>query len=190
MRARTIALLAAAALGLGACGDDSEDQAELPPAIPAGAETAPAPTTTTATTAARASGTGAKLKISKDLDSKPEIPKPSGEPPSKLVVQDVVKGTGRAAKVDDEVTVHYVGVTHSTGAEFDTSWKGPAEPVEFPLSQGQLIDGWVQGIPGMKVGGRRVLIIPPELGYGASGSPPSIGPDETLVFVIDLKKVA
>ena len=188
MRARTIALLATAAVGLGACGEDEDQNADLPPAIPAGAQTTPAETATE-TTAAPASSTGGRLKISKDLESKPEIPKPSGTPPSKLVVQDVVKGKGQAAKVDDQVTVHYVGVAHSTGEEFDTSWKGANEPVQFPLSQGQLIDGWVEGIPGMKVGGRRVLIIPPELGYGAQGSPPAIGPNETLVFVIDLKKV-
>ena len=189
MRGRTSALLATAAIGRGACGDDEGDgAADLPPAVPAGAETtADTATTPETTTAAPSSGTAGKLKISKDLDSKPEIPTPGGDPPSKLVVQDVVKGSGKAAKVDDQVTVHYVGVTYG-GKEFDASWNG-GEPVQFGLIQGQLIDGWVQGIPGMKVGGRRTLIIPPELGYGAEGSPPNIGPNETLVFVIDLKKV-
>jgi peptidylprolyl isomerase len=186
LRARTIALLAAAALGVSACGD-SEDNAELPPAVPAGAAETTATETTTTTTGAPAR-VGGKLKISKDRSAKPAIPKPSGAPPTKLVIQDVVKGSGRAAKVDDQVTVHYVGVTHSTGEEFDASWNG-GKPTQFALSKGQLINGWVEGIPGMKVGGRRVLIIPPELGYGAEGSPPSIGPNETLIFVIDLKKV-
>jgi peptidylprolyl isomerase len=188
LRARAIALLAAAALGVAACGD-SEDNAELPPAVPAGAgETTATETTSTTTTTRAPARAGGKLEISKDRGAKPAIPKPSGAPPTKLVVQDVVKGSGRTAKLDDQVTVHYVGVTHSTGEEFDASWNG-GKPAEFALSKGQLIDGWIEGIPGMKVGGRRLLIIPPELGYGAEGSPPSIGPNETLIFVIDLKKV-
>jgi peptidylprolyl isomerase len=186
LRARTIALLAAAVVGLGACGDD-EGETDLPAAVPANpAETTPAET---ATAPAAATTTGAtKRGISTDLSSKPAIPKPSGEPPTKLVVQDVVKGKGRTARVDDTVTVHYVGISRSTGEQFDASWDR-GDPLQFPLSKGQLIDGWVEGIPGMKVGGRRMLTIPPELAYGAEGRPPSIGPDETLVFVIDLKKV-
>ena len=191
MRARTIALLAAAALSVGACGEDEGDtDADLPAAIPANPATAttPAAPTQTATTAKPSASAGKSANISKDLSSKPEIAKASGDPPTKLVVKDIVKGTGKAAKVDDQVTVHYVGVSHSTGEEFDASWTG-GEPVQFALSQGQLIDGWVQGIPGMKVGGRRMLTIPADLAYGEQGSPPSIGPNETLVFVIDLKKV-
>ncbi len=188
-RALTICGLTTAALALGSCGED-EGLTDLPPAVPANpaTTTTPAARTQTATTKTPSSATGASGNISKDLSSKPEIPKPSGRPPTKLVVRDIVKGSGRAAKLDGSVTVHYVGVSYSTGQEFDASWNG-GEPVKFTLSQGQLIDGWIEGIPGMKVGGRRMLTIPPELGYGPAGSPPAIGPNETLVFVIDLKQV-
>lgn len=190
MRARTIALLAAAALGVGACGEDEGDT-DLPAAVPANpVETMPTETMTapaTTTTGDTKSG-DTKSGISTDLSSKPAIPKQSGTEPTKLVVRDVVKGRGRAAKLDDTVTVHYVGSSYATGQEFEASWDG-GKTAEFALTKGQLIDGWVEGIPGMKVGGRRMLIIPSELAYGAQGSPPSIGPNETLIFVIDLKKV-
>lgn len=186
MRARAIALLAATALAVGACGD-SEDDTDLPAAVPANpAETTP---TETMTAPATTTATGeTKSAISTDLSSKPVIPKPSGKAPTKLVVKDIVTGKGAAAKLDDTVTVHYVGSSYASGEEFEASWDS-GETAQFPLSKGQLIDGWVEGIPGMKVGGRRMLVIPSELAYGARGSPPSIGPDETLVFVIDLKKV-
>jgi peptidylprolyl isomerase len=102
------------------------------------------------------------------------------------VIHDLRVGTGAAATSDSTVTVQYVGVAWSTKKEFDESWdKGG--PVSFPLSQ--VVKGWQQGIPGMREGGRRELIIPPSLGYGAAGYPPDIGPNETLVFVIDLVKV-
>jgi FKBP-type peptidyl-prolyl cis-trans isomerase len=183
IRTLTICALAAVAFALGACGD-SEDNADLPAAVPAN----PAETTPTETMTAPATATGkTKSGISTDLSSKPTIPKQSGKEPTKLVVKDIVKGKGKAAKLDDRLTVHYVGSVFSSGEEFEASWDG-GETAQFPLSQGQLIDGWVQGIPGMKVGGRRMLVIPSELAYGASGSPPKIGPDEALVFVIDLKK--
>jgi peptidylprolyl isomerase len=179
VRALAIGGLTTAALALGACGNDEQDASTTP--AKATTPAAPSPTESAAPTAT--------LKISKDRTTKPVIPKPSGTPPTELVVQDVVKGRGRPARLDDTVTVHYVGVSHSTGAEFDASWNG-GEPVQFQLSRGQLIDGWIEGIPGMRVGGRRVLIIPPNLAYGPDGSPPSIGPSETLVFVIDLKNVS
>ena len=188
MRARAIALLAAAALVVGACGDDSNDDTNLPAAVPA----TPAETTPTATMTAPSStkATGrTKEGISTDVSSKPTIPKPTGQAPAKLVVKDIVKGKGKAAKLDDSITVHYVGSVFSSGEEFEASWDS-GETATFPLSKGQLIEGWVQGIPGMKVGGRRMLVIPSELAYGADGSPPKIGPNEPLVFVIDLKKVA
>ena len=178
MRARTIALLAAAAaVGVGACGDDKSDTASTP-AKPAAS--APA-TATSTTTPAKQSGS---LDISKDLSSKPKIPKPSGDPPTKLVVKDIVAGKGRAAKAGDNVVVHYVGVLFSTGEQFDSSWDS-GKPFPFVLGQGGVIKGWDQGVAGMKIGGRRLLIIPPDLAYGAQGQGP-IGPDETLVFVVDL----
>ena len=99
-----------------------------------------------------------------------------------------MKGKGPAAKKGDNVTVHYVGVTFSTGEEFDASWN-TGQPFSFPLGGGQVIQGWDKGIEGMRKGGRRKLTIPPELAYGAQGSPPAIGPNETLVFVIDMLEV-
>jgi peptidylprolyl isomerase len=175
------ALLAAAALGVAACGGKDEKAATTPP--PAATTAAPAPAAT-ATTPARP----AVASISKDRSKKPEIPQPAGAPPSKLVVRDIVKGKGRKAKVDDNVTVQYVGVSYSTGQQFDASWDS-GSPAQFALTEGQLIQGWIEGIPGMRVGGRRELVIPPDLGYGPNGNPPAIGPNETLVFVIDLLKI-
>ena len=124
----------------------------------------------------------AKLEISADLATKPEVPKPTGEPPAELVTDDVVTGEGKAARPGDHVTVHYVGVSHSTGKQFDSSWDR-GEPVEFPLAR--LIPGWQEGIPGMKVGGRRQLVVPPAQAYGAAGGGHRLS-GKTLVFVIDL----
>jgi peptidylprolyl isomerase len=119
--------------------------------------------------------------------TRPKVTVPACAPPSSLVVNDLERGTGAGAKSGDKVTVQYAGVGFNTGKEFDASWNR-GEPFEFQLGAGQVIPGWDKGVEGMKVGGRRELIIPPELAYGASGSPPSIGPNETLVFVVDLLK--
>ena len=126
-----------------------------------------------------------------DLATKPKIAKPTGDPPKELVAQDLVVGKGAEAKSGDQVSVQYVGNTFKDNKEFDTSWKGdkPGDPFQFQLGSGNVIQGWDQGVAGMKVGGRRKLIIPPDLAYGAQGSPPKIGANETLVFIIDLKKV-
>jgi peptidylprolyl isomerase len=115
---------------------------------------------------------------------KPKIEVPSGPAPKALEKNDLVLGTGREAKGGDEVTVHYVGVGYTSKKEFDASWGG--EPFSFTLGTGGVIPGWEYGIPGMKVGGRRELVIPGALAYGPEGSPPEIGPNETLIFVIDL----
>jgi peptidylprolyl isomerase len=120
--------------------------------------------------------------------TKPTVPVPKGAPPKKLVVKELEKGSGAEAKAGDEVTVQYVGVDYKNGKEFDSSWSRN-EPFSFGLGAGQVIPGWDKGVAGMKVGGRRELIIPPELAYGETGSPPTIGPNETLVFVIDLLEV-
>jgi peptidylprolyl isomerase len=117
--------------------------------------------------------------------TKPKITVPKGAPPKKLEIKEIEKGSGAEAKAGDEVTVQYVGVNYKNGQEFDSSWSRN-EPYSFPLGRGGVIPGWDQGIEGMKVGGRRELIIPPELAYGEAGYPPTIGPNETLVFVIDL----
>ncbi len=116
---------------------------------------------------------------------KPEVTVPEGPPPSKLETKDLQKGTGAVAKPGDQLAVNYVGVSYSTGKEFDNSFDR-GEPFPFELGAGMVIPGWDQGLEGMKVGGRRRLTIPAKLGYGAQGQPPTIKPNETLVFVIDL----
>ena len=127
--------------------------------------------------------------VSTDLKSKPTVPKARGAAPKELQGTDVVPGTGTAAKAGDKVTVQYVGTLFNGGKQFDTSWDKGRKPFQFTIGQGQVIQGWDQGIPGMKVGGRRVLVIPPDLAYGATGSPPTIPANAPLVFVVDLKKV-
>ena len=119
---------------------------------------------------------------------KPEIDFPGGEPPAELEITDIWEGDGRVASAGDRVTVHYVGVAHSTGEEFDASWNR-GEPLSFQLGAGQVIAGWDQGVQGMKVGGRRQLIIPPGLAYGDRGAGNRIAPGETLIFVCDLVSI-
>ena len=122
------------------------------------------------------------------MSEKPEVDFYEGPPPTELVVTDLIVGDGPEAVAGQNVSVHYVGVAHSTGEEFDASYnRGSA--FQFPLGGGRVIAGWDQGVQGMKVGGRRQLVIPPDLAYGPDGSPPTIGPNETLVFVIDLLSV-
>lgn len=116
---------------------------------------------------------------------KPAIGPIEGAPPPDLVVEDIVVGEGPEARPGQLVTVHYVGVSFSTGAEFDASWNRN-EPFTFSLGGGQVIAGWDRGVVGLRVGGRRRLIIPPHLGYGDRGAGNVIRPGETLVFVVDL----
>ena len=116
---------------------------------------------------------------------KPKVTVPGGPAPKQLEIRDIKQGTGKAAKAGDDLTMDYVGVAYSTKKEFDSSFK-VGQPFEFTLGQGAVIAGWDEGIEGMKVGGRRELIIPPDKAYGAQGAPPNIKPNETLVFVVDL----
>ncbi len=116
---------------------------------------------------------------------KPYVTPGEGAPPTDLVVSDVTVGDGDEARPGQEATVHYVGVSYSSGKEFDASWNR-GEPFNFSLGRGQVIEGWDQGVVGMKVGGRRRLVIPPHLGYGDHGAGNAIKPGETLVFVVDL----
>ena len=120
--------------------------------------------------------------------TKPEVEVPEGPPPGELVVEDLEEGDGTAAAAGDQVTVQYVGVDYETGEEFDTSYDDP-EPFQFALGSGAVIPGWDQGIEGMQEGGRRQLVIPPDLAYGQQGQPPDIAPNATLVFVVDLISV-
>lgn len=158
-----IACLAVVATG---CGSDDSTSSSSPGGESTAAEQAPA----------------AKKK------TKPTVKVPKGSPPKKLVTEDLEEGSGPAAKAGEEVSVNYVGVNYKTGKEFDSSWSRN-EPFTFSLGSGMVIPGWEEGVVGMKVGGRRELIIPPELGYGSAGSPPAIPPNETLVFVVDLEAI-
>ena len=122
------------------------------------------------------------------MTEKPEVEFYDGPAPTDLVITDLVVGDGDEAVAGQNVSVHYVGVAHSTGEEFDASYnRGSA--FQFPLGGGRVIAGWDQGVQGMKVGGRRQLVIPPHLGYGDRGAGGAIKPGETLIFVVDLLKV-
>ena len=120
--------------------------------------------------------------------TKPEIDFPGDAPPATLVIEDIKHGDGVEAKTGDTISTHYVGVAHSTGEEFDSSW-GRGAPLDFRLGVGQVIRGWDDGIVGMKVGGRRKLTIPADLAYGDRGAGGAIKPGEALIFVVDLVEV-
>lgn len=122
------------------------------------------------------------------MTDKPEIDFPEGPPPADLEITDLSEGSGDEATSGSTVSVHYVGVAHSTGEEFDASYNR-GTPLDFRLGVGQVIAGWDQGVQGMKVGGRRRLVIPPHLGYGDRGAGGVIKPGETLIFVVDLLAV-
>ncbi len=120
--------------------------------------------------------------------TKPTVTIPDGPAPSELVIDDLEVGAGDEAVKGKKVTVHYVGVSHSSGKQFDASWDRN-DSFGFKLGAGQVISGWDQGVAGMRVGGRRRLTIPPNLAYGSRGAGGAIGPNETLVFVVDLLAV-
>jgi peptidylprolyl isomerase len=123
-------------------------------------------------------------------NEKPQVDVPSGQDPSgQLEVEDIAVGEGAEAVAGREVEVHYVGVSYATGKQFDASWDR-GDTFRFGLGRGQVIQGWDQGVAGMKVGGRRRITIPPDLAYGSRGAGGAIGPNETLVFVVDLVGVS
>jgi peptidylprolyl isomerase len=124
--------------------------------------------------------------VTANMGEAPTIGAPSGTPPTTLESKDIIVGTGAEVAATSTITFHYTLMTWSNGALIESSWNS-GTPATYPLSQ--LIVGWQQGIPGMKVGGRRLLVVPPDLGYGAQGSGP-VGPNETLVFVMDIVGVA
>lgn len=123
-----------------------------------------------------------------DIHEKPSISVPEGDPPPALTIDDMVEGDGPEATPGVLVTVDYVGVAWSTGGEFDASWNRN-ETFSFGLGASEVISGWDQGVAGMKVGGRRKLTIPPEMAYGPAGAGGVIGPNETLIFVVDLRSI-
>lgn len=157
--------------GLVGCGNKKEDGTVVKDAAPKCAKVAP-------------------LTKSKGKPTKVEVP---SEPATKLVTEDLRPGTGAAAVKGKQLTVNYVGISCSTGQEFDTSWgkkgKDKDAPLKFVLGTGKVIKGWDKGLAGMKVGGERRLVIPGDLAYGQAGQPPSISSDDTLVFVVDLRAV-
>jgi peptidylprolyl isomerase len=181
----TLALLALIA-GCGSSGSSTitvgnESDVNSVPHV-AGEKTTSTPSPNTPPTAS------AKTPTSGPLATKPAVTVPTGAAPKTLVVKELIKGTGPEAKAGEPVTVNYVGVLYRGGKEFDSSWKR-SEPFAFTLGKGQVIKGWDQGVAGMKVGGRRELIIPSELAYGKTGSPPTIPANAPLVFVVDLLAV-
>jgi len=123
-----------------------------------------------------------------DTESKPNVPAQEGDAPAELETEDIVVGDGKEAKDGDTVVMDYVGVLYDDGTEFDSSWDRD-QPCEFTIGEGMVIEGWDKGIPGMKVGGRRILRIPAEQAYGEAGSPPTIPENAALVFIVDLREI-
>ena len=165
MRARPFLLPLLASVLLAACSG---------PTPPVTSTTGPSPT--------------ADVTSSPPGATKPRVVIPAGSPPATLQVTDLRPGKGTPAAAGDQLVVQYVGVAWSTRTQFDSSWDRN-QPFPFVLGQGEVIPGWDQGLVGMRAGGRRELIVPPDLAYRSEGVPPLIGPDETLVFVIDLLTV-
>jgi peptidylprolyl isomerase len=162
LRGRTLILALCAALAIAGCGGGSSKKSTT---ADSNATTAP--------------------PVAPPQRTKPAVTVPKGPAPKQLVVKDLIKGTGAVAQSGNQVTVQYVGVDYKTGKQFDASWDR-GQPFPFQLGGGQVIPGWDKGVAGMRIGGRRELIIPASLAYGAQGQPPVIGPNATLVFVIDL----
>ena len=177
---RRVAILAALTAALAAaCGSSSK------------ATTAPSTTATPAGTTPPASASipPADRSAAGSIKTEPTIKVPTGPPPTQLETADLIAGTGQTAAAGSSVAVQYVGVSYSTGKVFDASWNRH-QSFSFMLGQGQVIPGWDQGVAGMKVGGRRELIIPPSLAYGANPPPGSgIATNETLIFIVDLVSV-
>jgi peptidylprolyl isomerase len=187
----TLAVLGLAAAVAGCGSSSAAPGVQLAPSAGLTADTttvaSASSTASTASTTASATSTSS-TPLPAALKTKPKVAIPSGAPPKTLEIKDLIKGTGPAATASSTVTVQYVGVLYKGGKQFDASWNdGSGQPVQLPLTG--VIKGWQQGIPGMKVGGRRELIIPPSLGYG-SAAQAKIPANSTLVFVIDLHGVS
>jgi peptidylprolyl isomerase len=174
MSRRPLALTLTAALALAAAGCGSSKKNDT--------------TSTAAASSSQSTSTAAAAPTTAKPRPKPNVKVPSGKPPKKLVIKDLIPGSGQAAKAGDPITVNYIGVDYANGKPFDNSYDR-GQPFPFQLGGGQVIPGWDQGLVGMKVGGRRELVIPPRLAYGPSGQPPVIKPNETLVFVVDLLSI-
>jgi peptidylprolyl isomerase len=196
MRKTTTITCAALALAaaLAGCGSSSGGTkaagVQLAPqgGLTSATSTASASSATTSSSASATSTTTSSTPLPAALKTKPKVSIPKGPPPKKLVIKDLIKGTGATATANSTVNVQYVGVLYKNGQQFDASWNdGSGQPVSLPLSG--VIKGWQQGIPGMKIGGRRELIIPPSLGYGSTAQS-KIPANSTLVFIIDLHAIS
>jgi peptidylprolyl isomerase len=170
MKVRLAALIAMSSVLLTGCGDQELNSSadKVPPVTTNQGDLPNLPTVTT------------------NQGEAPTIGAPTGDAPKTLVIKDIIVGKGAVALPTSTMTVHYTLMTWSNGALIESSWNS-GSPATFPLAN--VIVGWQQGIPGMKVGGRRLLVIPSDLGYGAQGGGP-IGPNETLIFVVDAIGVA
>jgi peptidylprolyl isomerase len=176
-----------AVLAFAACGDDKSSESEAPAPTQEATE-APTEAPTEAATESGGSSGSTDVEVTGKSGEKPTIKSPGGDPPTELVIKDIKKGKGDAARAGQNVSMQYVGALYSDSSVFDNSWDR-GQPFDFGLGQQQVISGWDEGVEGMKPGGRRLLVIPPDKGYGPSGSGP-IPPDSTLVFVVDLEKIS
>ena len=185
-RISTVPAIALLAAGVTACGSSSGAKVVLAPSSGATIESSAAVTPTTPTTSTPTTTTPAvTTPKTGPLSKEPVVKVPSGTATSAMKTIDLIKGTGSVAGKTSKVTVNYVGALYKGGKVFDASWKR-SQTFPVQLGQGSVIPGWDQGIPGMRVGGRRELIIPANLAYGKTGSPPTIPPNAALVFVVDL----
>jgi FKBP-type peptidyl-prolyl cis-trans isomerase len=187
LRSGALVALLAVVLAAAGCGSSKDESAADQSAAKAEQEAKnqqpiPEPKALTATKVDPTSGEA-------NIDKKPTVPKGSGQAPTALKAETLIAGSGAEIKNGQQATVQYVGVLFKDGKEFDTSWGKGKQPFQFTLGAGGVIPGWDQGVLGMKVGERRRLTIPADLAYGAQGSPPKIGPNEPLIFDIDLKKI-
>jgi peptidylprolyl isomerase len=196
MRKALVPFLVAGGIVLAACGSSPTTTASDKTTTTSSTTTTTSSGTTTTTSSGTTTTGGASSSSSvpavgnaADLSKEPTISAGTPPPPTTLQTKDLVVGTGKTATAQSTVTVAYVGANYADGKVFDASWTdGSGAPVSFSLAGG-VIPGFAQGIAGMKEGGRRVIVMPPDLGYGAGGNGP-VGPNETLTFVVDLKKVS
>ncbi|WP_037497758.1 FKBP-type peptidyl-prolyl cis-trans isomerase [Solirubrobacter soli] len=180
-----------AVFAFAACGDDSSsgDESAATPAATEAPTEAPTEAATPEATPAGPTEGDAGVKVTGKLGAEPKITVPKGgTAPTGLLIKDLKVGKGPEAKAGQSVDMQYSGVLFKDGTKFDASWDRGGQPFTFTLGSGMVIPGWDQGIVGMKKGGRRLLVIPPDLGYGPQGSGP-IPPDSTLVFVVDLDDI-
>jgi peptidylprolyl isomerase len=188
--ALVLPIVLAGALGLAACSSSPSTSGSATTTTSGGTGAGPS-TTVTAPPGSPLNAIGsipaADRSAAGTTGTAPTVTVPSSTPPTHLETADLITGTGKAAAKGDALTVQYVLATYSSGKVVQSSWT--SAPFPFTLGQGQVIPGWDKGVVGMKVGGRRELIIPPSLGYGAQSPGPGIAANDTLVFVIDLQKI-